>query len=308
MNVACIPKGTISRLLTVDSKVSLGAFRAGEDLGACYEQLLSIPVENFPTSLVEMTGSLDEAVLKASRSQERSETATNFPASVAMSFSVASQRREESRQKTAKTRTESMVLARERRLQEREEIQRHRAAVRTAATRERERQSERQAELQQCRSEAYRSECAIVETERKHKRRLVEAAVHGTNEARFERALKSVHSAEEAMQLATQKGSSRVRQRVGSVRPRNKHVDIVARGRCMKNAKKLREERSRMVSKACDALELAKQNIHSALKVPYPDEESCGKVLKSRDMVLGALAELDSLVERGHVIKPSSHS
>ena len=287
--VAGIPKGTVSRLLTVDSKVALGAFRAGENLGACYEELISIPVDTFPTSIKEMTSSLDEAI------DSQATGPGNFTASVAMSFTAAVERRELSRQQAAKNKAQTLEIARARLLEQKEEIQSHKTAMRVAATREKEKQSERDLELVRCRSEAYLAEVGRAAAKEKHERLMEQAAANGENEAKFERALKSVRSTEKSMRAGKRKACRRSQGRTAPPHPR--HVDAVARSRCAQNATKMRNERSRLVAKACEALRLARQNVRKAMDVPYPDEKSRQKMLKGRGMVLGALTELSDLVD-----------
>lgn len=302
VDVSSIPKGRISRLLTVDSKIALGAFKGGEPLSLCYDRILNIPTEKFPTSLLDVTFALDEAVslMPGLSTGESSSLDDNFATRVALSFDVAAARRDKNRQETAKNKVQHIAMAQERRRQQTEEIRSHKTAVRIAAVQEKERQKEREAELDRCRSEAYIAEQRKSDALRNHERSLAQAAVHGKNDARFERLLKSVRHSEKLAQEAEKQGRrKKVCPRVSTRRSKSVHVDAAARGRCAKNAKRSREERTRLVTKAYDALRVAEKSIHDAIGVPYSDENAYRKVLKTRDFVLGAMSQLSGLIEPG---------
>ena len=278
----------------MDSKVALGAFRTGKSLGACYEDIFAIPVEQFPTSIREMTCSLDEAVA-ATGSDKGDDRASNFSANVAVAFSAAAAKRAMSRQQVAKSKAETLELARQRWLEQKDEVESHRTAMRIAATKERAKESQRKQEIERCRSEAYHAEWARVEAQKRHICLMEQAIADGNNEARYERALSATRSVENDMRVDRRKAGRRSEGLVGPARPR--HVDAAAHGRCAKNSKSLRAERSGMVAKACEALCLARKNVRSAMDVPYPDEKSRQKMLKGREMVLSALTELGGLVD-----------
>lgn len=286
-------------MLTVDSKVSLGSFRAGEQLSNCYEQILEIPIDRFPTSTIELTSSLDEAVLSSSSSPNPSASEYGFATRVARSFDAAAIKRETTRKEAAKNKAEKLALARERRRQEKDEIRRHKLALRAEATREKEIRATRQIELCRLRSEVYKAGVTRAEAERNHQRSIAEAVADGQREARLEVAWNSGRETEMLRREASENEGPKGFRRVGSAKPNRELIDKSAHRRCAKSAKRLRDERTRMVTKACDALRVAKQNIHNAMDVPYPDEGTQRKVLKSRELVHEALSELHGLVADG---------
>lgn len=273
----------------------MGAFRTGQNPETCYEQILAIPVDKFPTSIIDMTSCLDEAASR--HNTERSSSPDAFASSVVVLFGASAQKREQARLQAAKDKTETLALAREKRRRERDEIKSHKTAIRIAAVQEREIQVKRRAELDRCRSEAYLTEVRRAENEKKHHISLAQAAVYGKNEARFEQALKSARSEEECMLNVSSGGSGQIRRRANSKRPNCKRTGTTGRNRCAKNAKMLRDERARMVSQACDALRLANKHVRNAMEVPYPEPESQQKMNKGRVMVLAALSDLEGLVD-----------
>ena len=162
-------------MLTIDSKVSLGAFRAGEQLGTSYDQILGLPIDNFPTSIVELTACLDEAVAQACIPRICPVPGNVYGTCVARSFDSASVKRETSRQEAARIKVERLTLAQEIRRQQQDEIRSHKMALRVAATKEREKRKERETELRRCRSEAYKAAVARDEARKEHEHSLAQA-------------------------------------------------------------------------------------------------------------------------------------
>lgn len=217
---------------------------------------------------------------------------------VTSAFLAAKEKREKERQLAEKDKAERLALARERRHQEREEIKSHKTAMIIAATREKETRVQRRQELDRCRSDAYEAEIAREAANKEHQRLMTRAAVEGENEARYERVLKSVRSVDREMAAVTEgKGSRKRRRRTVPDRPTDTPTSTTARRRCMKNSGMLRKERARMVSKACDALRVAKKKVRDAMDVPYPDQDTRQKINKGHEMILSALTELGALVE-----------
>ena len=274
----------------------VGGTRSGQNLAYTYDDLFDIPTSLFPTSITALDSALAEA---GGFQQGVLPPGTCFAASVREIFHRSAKVKTQQRAELIKQQSERLAQAREDRLLRKQERASHAAALRSAAMRESERKASRERELERYGQTARLAAENARRSELKHREQIAEARAEGEREAAFQRACKA---SEDALQTERSDMPSISRSVAGAPAPsrrppRIRPHDAPARARVTKNARLLKQNRSRAASKACLALQDAKTHLTTLSRVPWPDSNTAQRIGNGQKFLAEAVRELNYLLK-----------